>query len=136
MFDDILDKLTINADQRPFTITATDNITMAAKREKYISHIGTGDRRSIPLTLCESSDGMILPFQLISKDKWQDRYQKLIFPKLFGCDIMKNTGAMKSKPFASLMTFYFHIIWDVLHDLAPFVQFKKREKHSWRSGTA
>ena len=23
------------------------------------------------------------------------------------------------------------IIWDVLRDLVPFVQFKKREKHSW-----
>ena len=24
---------------------------------------------------------------------------------------------------------------DVLHDLVPFVQFKKREKHPWRSVT-
>ena len=24
-------------------------------------------------------------------------------------------------------------IWDALHDLVPFVQFKKREKHSWSS---
>ena len=24
---------------------------------------------------------------------------------------------------------------DVLHDLIPIVQFKKREKHPWRSGT-
>ena len=24
---------------------------------------------------------------------------------------------------------------DVLHDLVPFVQFKKREKHQWRSVT-
>ena len=22
-------------------------------------------------------------------------------------------------------------MWDALHDLAPFVQFKKREKHPW-----
>ena len=26
-------------------------------------------------------------------------------------------------------------ICDVLHDLVPFVQFKKREKHPWRSVT-
>ena len=25
------------------------------------------------------------------------------------------------------------IICDALHDLVPFVQFKKREKHPWRS---
>ena len=24
-------------------------------------------------------------------------------------------------------------IWDALHDLVPFAQFKKREKHPWRS---
>ena len=28
-----------------------------------------------------------------------------------------------------------HIICDALHDLVPFVQFKKREKHPWRSVT-
>ena len=26
-------------------------------------------------------------------------------------------------------------IYDALRDLVPFVQFKKREKHSWRSDT-
>ena len=26
-------------------------------------------------------------------------------------------------------------IWDALRDLVPFVQFKKREKHPWRSIT-
>ena len=26
-------------------------------------------------------------------------------------------------------------ICDVLRDLAPFVQFKKREKHTWRGAT-
>ena len=29
----------------------------------------------------------------------------------------------------------FVTICDVLHDLVPFVQFKKREKHPWRSVT-
>ena len=27
------------------------------------------------------------------------------------------------------------ICWDVFRDLVPFVQFKKREKHPWRSVT-
>ena len=27
------------------------------------------------------------------------------------------------------------MICDALRDLVPFVQFKKREKHPWRSGT-
>ena len=26
-------------------------------------------------------------------------------------------------------------IWEVLRDLVPFVQFKKRQKHQWSSGT-
>ena len=26
-------------------------------------------------------------------------------------------------------------LFDVLHDLVPFVQFKKREKHTWKSVT-
>ena len=28
---------------------------------------------------------------------------------------------------------FIKMIYDVLHDLVPFVQFKKREKHPWRS---
>ena len=28
-----------------------------------------------------------------------------------------------------------HVIRDALRDLVPFVQFKKREKHPWRSVT-
>ena len=32
-------------------------------------------------------------------------------------------------------TFTHVIICDVLHDLVPFVQFKKREKQPWRSVT-
>ena len=27
------------------------------------------------------------------------------------------------------------MIWDALHDLIPFVQFEKREKHPWRCVT-
>ena len=29
----------------------------------------------------------------------------------------------------------FQIPWEVLRDLVPFVQFKKREKHPWKSAT-
>ena len=32
-------------------------------------------------------------------------------------------------------SFKFMIIFDALRDLVPFVQFKKREKHPWRSVT-
>ena len=32
-----------------------------------------------------------------------------------------------------LRTFFSVLIYDVLRDLVPFVQFKKREKHPWRS---
>ena len=32
-------------------------------------------------------------------------------------------------------TFYLFLIYDVLRDLVPFIQFKKREKHPWRSVT-
>ena len=37
-----------------------------------------------------------------------------------------------SKPERSVKDY---IICDALHDLVPFLQFKKREKHPWRSAT-
>ena len=42
---------------------------MAAKGEKHISWTGFNDQRSMTLTLCESHNGTILPFQLIYKGK-------------------------------------------------------------------
>ena len=42
----IPDKLIINVDQTASKFVATDNITMAAKEEKYISHTGATDKKS------------------------------------------------------------------------------------------
>ena len=65
----IPDELIINADQTPSKSVATDNVTIAAKGEKHISRTGSNVKRSITLTLCESHNGTILPFQLIYKEK-------------------------------------------------------------------
>ena len=37
------------------------------------------------------------------------------------------------KNISLIWSLHFGTIWDVLGDLEPFIQFKKREKHSWRS---
>lgn len=79
----IPDELIINADQTPSKYVATDNITMAAKGEKHISRAGSSDKRSITLTLCESHDGIILPFQLIYKGKTARSLPKVDFPEGF-----------------------------------------------------
>ena len=47
----------------------SDNVTMVAKGERHISRTRSNDKRSITLTLCESYNGTILPFQLIYKGK-------------------------------------------------------------------
>jgi len=52
---------------------ATDNASMAAKREKYISR--AIDKRAIIVTLWETLDGHIFPFQLISTGKIERHYQ-------------------------------------------------------------
>ena len=38
---------------------------MAAKGEKHISRAGATDKRAITVTLCESLDGVMPPFQLL-----------------------------------------------------------------------
>ena len=40
-----------------------------------------------------------------------------------------------SKTFSQSFAMYQELIWDALHDLEPFVQFKEHEKHPWRSVT-
>ena len=47
----IPDELIINADQTPSKYFATDNVTIAAKREKHIYRTGSNDKRSITVTL-------------------------------------------------------------------------------------
>ena len=56
------DELIINVDQTPSKFVATNNITMAAKREKNISRAGATDKRAINVTLCESLYGCMLLF--------------------------------------------------------------------------
>ena len=65
----IPDKLIINVDKTASKFVANDNITMAAKWEKHISRAGVTDKRAITVTLCESLDGCMLPFQLIYTEK-------------------------------------------------------------------
>ena len=65
----IPDVLAINVDQAASKFVATDNITMAAKGEQHISRAGATDKRAITVTLGESLDGCMLPFQLIYTGK-------------------------------------------------------------------
>ena len=41
----------------------------------------------------------------------------------------------KSTFYVKFFIFSKYVIYDVLRDLVPFVQFKKSEKHPWRSVT-
>ena len=79
----IPDELIINADQTPSKFVATDNVTMAAKGEKHVSRTGATDKRAITVTLCESLDGNILPFQLIYTGKTPRSLPNIEFPPGF-----------------------------------------------------
>jgi len=80
---DIPDELIINVDQTPSKFVATDNVTMAAKGEKHISRAGASDKRAITVTLGETLDGHILPFQLIYTGKTQRSLPSVKFPEGF-----------------------------------------------------
>ena len=56
---------------------------MTAKGQKHISRAGSNDKRSITLTVCESLDGKILPFQLVYKEKTQRSLSTVDFPDGF-----------------------------------------------------
>ena len=79
----IPDELIINVDQTPSKFVATDNVTMAAKGEKHISRAGATDKRVITVTLCETLDGHILPFQLIYTGKTERSLPNVKFPRGF-----------------------------------------------------
>ena len=79
----IPDELVINVDQTPSKFVATDNITMTAKGEKHISRAGATDKRAITVTLCESLDGCMLPFQLIYTRKTERSLPNFTFPDRF-----------------------------------------------------
>ena len=75
----IADELIINVDQTPSKFVGTDNVTMAAKGEKHISRAGSTDKRATTVTLSQSLDGYILPFQLLILGKRKDLYHTLLF---------------------------------------------------------
>ena len=53
---------------------------MVTKGEKHISRAGATDKRAITITLCETLDGQILPFQLIYTGKTQRSLPSVKFP--------------------------------------------------------
>ena len=61
----------------------TDNVTLAAKGEKHISRAGVTDKRTITVTLCETLDGHILPFQLIYTGKTERSLPNVKLPRGF-----------------------------------------------------
>ena len=77
---------------------------MAAIAERHISQTGPKDKRSVTLTRSESHNGTILLFQLIYKGKTARSLPNADFPDGFSFRTMKKIGAMKLRPFASLMT--------------------------------
>ena len=80
---DIPDELIINVDQTPSKFVATDNVTMTAEGEKHISRAGATDKRAITVTLAETLDGEVLPFQLIYTRKTKRSLPSVKFPKGF-----------------------------------------------------
>ena len=50
-----------------------------------------------------------------------------------GPALIKDLVLQLKEPIARLLTALVGSICGALHDLVPFVQFKKREKHPWRS---
>ena len=57
------------------------------------------------------------------------------FNSIPGAEIKTYGGAYQSPHRAIYAQYTIDLDSDVLHDLVPFVQFKKREKHPWRSVT-
>ena len=76
----IPDELIINVDQTASKLGATNNITMAAKEEKHISRTGTTDKRAITVTLSQSLDDCMLPFQLIFTGQTERSLPDFTFP--------------------------------------------------------
>ena len=56
---------------------------MAAKGEKHISRAGATDKRTITVTLCETLDGHILPFQLVYTGKTERSLPNVKLPRGF-----------------------------------------------------
>ena len=52
-------------DQTASKFAPTDNVAMAVRGTKYIPRTGASDKRGITVTLSETLNGIMLPFQLI-----------------------------------------------------------------------
>ena len=99
------DELIINGGQTPSKFVLSDNITMAAKGQKHVSRAGFNGKRSSTLTLCESLDGKILPFQLIYKGKTQRLLPIVDFPDGFCLTYNeKNWSNETPSPYCSLFS--------------------------------
>ena len=68
---------------------------MAAKGEKHISRAGATDKRAITVTLCETLDGHILPFQLIYTGKTERSLPNFLVD--FALLTTQNFGVMRTK---------------------------------------
>ena len=79
----IPDEIIINVDQTASKFVTTNNFTTAAKGEKHISRAGATEKRAITVTLCESLDGCMLPFQLIYAGKTERSLPEFTFPDGF-----------------------------------------------------
>ena len=80
---DIPDELIINVDQTPSKFVPTDNVTMAVRGTKHIPRTGGDDKRGITVTLSETLNGAMLPFQLIYKGKTARSLPSVPFPEGF-----------------------------------------------------
>ena len=56
---------------------------MAARDAKHISRAGANDKGAITVTLCESLDGLMLPFQFIYTGKAERSLPNFDFPRGF-----------------------------------------------------
>ena len=78
------DELIINVDQTPSKFVPTDNVTMAVRGTKHIPRTDGNDKRGITtVTLSETLNGVMLPFQLIYKGKTARSLPSVPFPEGF-----------------------------------------------------
>ena len=79
---DIPDELIINVDQTLSKFVPTD-VTMVVRGTKHIPRTGGNDKRGITVTLSETLNGVMLPFQLIYKGKTARSLLSVPFPEGF-----------------------------------------------------
>ena len=90
---------------------------MAAKGEKHISRAEATDKRAIIVTLCESIDGCMLPFQLIYTGKMERSLPNFTFPDGFCLAFNKKHWSSETNTF--------RLIEELL---VPYIEKAKEEK--------